>query len=48
MFAHTRRLDAGFFVQGKKGNMHQSFDVESDAYIWLQVALLKGEVKLLN
>jgi len=39
---------AGLFVQGKKGNLHKSFDVESDAYIWLQAALLRGAVKLLN
>lgn len=45
---HIRRMDAGFFVQGKKGNLHKSFDVELDAYIWLQVALLKGTITLLN
>ena len=46
--AHVRRLVAGVFVQGKNSNMHKSFTVELEAYIWLQAALLRGSVELIN
>lgn len=42
------RLDAGPHVNGKRSAVHKSFRLESDAYLWLQVALLKGHVQLIN
>lgn len=46
--AHICRTVAGFYVTGKSGNVHKSFKDELDAYVWLQAALLRGAIQLLN
>ena len=44
----THRLDAGPHVIGKKHSVYKSFTAESEAYLWIQVALLKGNIELIN
>jgi hypothetical protein len=43
-----RRLEVGPHVNGKTSAVHKSFRSELDAYLWLQAALLKGLVQLIN
>ena len=42
------RLDAGPCVNHKNGAVHKGFKSESEAYIWFQTALLKGNIELIN
>ena len=42
------RLMVAPLVNGRSGAVHKSFDRKSDAYLWLQAALLKGTVELIN